>query len=240
MKKIRITYKDWFIELSKELNDYNRPIMQVVKDTDNLPISSIYNCIISQGLTQTYENLYSFLSQGVDGDDFRRKLMDYDLIVNNYQKILSPVWISTMTSIDGSSDVSKSSQVRLLARILLSKFGQKWENILKAFYADYNPIYNYDLNETEKEKTDVKYKDTNDVSTYGFNSPDASPVNKTEYERNITGDLDKNVRVLEKYGNIGVTTTQQMIESELKLRGEYNIWTEIINDVCSVLFLSVY
>ena len=240
MKKNRISFGEWFEELAKELDKSNRSIFEFVKDTNNLPICSVYKYINEQGLTTVYEKLYSFLGQGVDNDDYRRKLMDYDLIVNNYQKWLSPVWLQTMTTISGSSTIDKETQLHILSRIILSKFGEKWERIISTFYADYNPIHNYDMDETEKEKTDVKYKDTNDVSTYGFNSTEPSPVNKTEYERNITGDLDKNVRTLTRSGNIGVTTSQQMIESELKIRGEYSIWNEILKDVSSILFIQVY
>ena len=44
---------------------------------------------------------------------------------------------------------------------------------------------------------------------------------------------------LTRSGNIGVTTSQQMIESERKL-WDYNIFKTIYEDVDSILTLSIY
>jgi hypothetical protein len=41
-------------------------------------------------------------------------------------------------------------------------------------------------------------------------------------------------------GNIGVTTTQQMIESELRLRALNNLYDRILKDVDKFLTLKVY
>lgn len=242
MKKNRIKFCDWFKDFAYDMHDYyvNYPIMQVIKDTNKLPMCAIYNYINAQGLTTVYDDLYSFLGQGTDGDDFRKKLMDYDLVSNNWNKYLSPVFVSTMYTLGGEQTIPYDTQLEILARIILSKFGLKWEKIIEAFNATYNPIHNYNLSETEKQSTDITYTDHNTVNTYGFNSTTASPVNKTDYSRDIDGDLDKNVRTLEKNGNIGVTTNQQMVTDELRLRDEHNIWNTILNDVCSVLFLTVY
>ena len=47
------------------------------------------------------------------------------------------------------------------------------------------------------------------------------------------------MRELTRKGNIGVTTTQQMINSELELR-EYNLIEVIYSDIDSILTLKIY
>ena len=45
---------------------------------------------------------------------------------------------------------------------------------------------------------------------------------------------------IEAYGNIGVTTSQQMLESELLLRFKYNFFESIFKDVDNILTINVY
>ena len=66
----------------------------------------------------------------------------------------------------------------------------------------------------------------------------------------VTGDSDKNeehvtstetgTRDLERSGNIGVTTSQQMLLSEIDVRTRFNFMTQIMNDVDSILCKLVY
>ena len=96
-------------------------------------------------------------------------------------------------------------------------------------------------------------------STYGFNSASSVPVdagtqthstNGTGNTRNIkTNGVDGNVKtktseqkpyILTRSGNIGVTTTQQMIQSEVELR-QLNNWLEIVyDDFISILTTQIY
>lgn len=48
-----------------------------------------------------------------------------------------------------------------------------------------------------------------------------------------------NDRILTRKGNIGVTTTQQMLQSEIELKA-YDIVQEVFNDLKKVVFLSVW
>ena len=59
---------------------------------------------------------------------------------------------------------------------------------------------------------------------------------------NNINDVDKETgsRTLTRSGNIGVTTSQQMLESEMKIRALYNMTTIIYNDVDSVLTIPLY
>ena len=121
----------------------------------------------------------------------------------------------------------------------------------------YNPIYNYDRNEeitndhtkntTESENHNTnKGKDTTKVSQGSFNTNDLTQVSQQdnelgsgndEYGKDIVeGDHTFNAHL---YGNIGVTTTQEMIREELSI-DEINILDYIIDSFKNRFILSVY
>lgn len=122
-------------------------------------------------------------------------------------------------------------------------------------------IIDIDRDNEEKQKTDLTTStDTdNSADVYGFNSQNPVPSAKAtgNNDTTVTGELDDNkvvshgeekgsrdtshtgTETLHREGNIGVTTSQQMLQSELELR-KYNFYEEIMKDVDSVLTLSVY
>lgn len=121
----------------------------------------------------------------------------------------------------------------------------------------YNPIYNYDRNEeitndhtkntTESENHNLnKGTDTTKVSQGSFNSNDLTQVNQQDNilgsgndengRDTFTGDHTFNAHL---YGNIGVTTTQEMIREELSI-DEINILDYIIDSFKNRFILSVY
>lgn len=115
---------------------------------------------------------------------------------------------------------------------------------------------------TEKQNTDLSTDTDNDIAqdTYGFNSGSAVPKDESHTDNlvHVTGDKDDNyveisegetgsrtktntgTERLERSGNIGVTTSQQMLESELKLRKDFNFVNMLLTDVSSVMCLSIY
>lgn len=102
-------------------------------------------------------------------------------------------------------------------------------------------------------------------STYGFNSATGVPTDSGEVESTTrtTGDSEYNkqtqtseqtgtrdetldytdtetgTRTLERSGNIGVTTSQQMAQSEIEL-WRWNFYDDVMSDIDSILTLSVY
>ena len=120
---------------------------------------------------------------------------------------------------------------------------------------------NITRDKTISAKSDFTVTTNSDTATdvYGFNS--ASPVPQGESNGNSTvttqGDADKNVttenetetgtrteretgkRTLTRSGNIGVTTSQQMLESEIKL-WEWNFYETVFKDVDTVLTVPKY
>lgn len=148
-----------------------------------------------------------------------------------------------------------------LVKIIEYKYVLKWNKLYDAITTDYKPLDNYNMEEKEtpditKTKTvnsSIETKTTNDImdnDTYGFNS--SSPVPSGKQTRNgsvtVSGDADDNVetntesgtRTLNRSGNIGVTTSQQMLQSEIDLRNNYNFTNQLMDDMDSELCLLVY
>ena len=128
----------------------------------------------------------------------------------------------------------------LIYGILKDKYLQNWNKLYASLYADYNPINNYDMIENENTKADMK-TETSDTQKYaGFNSGTSLPVaSESEGSSETSGIKADNERTLTRSGNIGVTTSQQMIESEIKLR-EKTLLDIIFNDIDKILFMNYY
>lgn len=130
-----------------------------------------------------------------------------------------------------------------ISKIILNKYGENWDRLYAAIYAKYNPIENYNSTEKEKYNTDMKVNNKEDINTFGLGttSSDGRPMQHTNVDVNTTGDADKNYRELTRSGNIGVTTSQQMIQSEIELRQDLNNFYNIIyDDVDSILCNNLY
>lgn len=97
----------------------------------------------------------------------------------------------------------------------------QWERFKKAIEAEYNPIENYDRYETGT--------DTVEALTSADNADDYQPDGKTIR----TPDLHTR-------GNIGVTTSQQMLESELDLIPRLDVVDYIADDFKNEFCLYVY
>lgn len=102
---------------------------------------------------------------------------------------------------------------------------KKW---VKTMMIDYNPLYNYDRHEeyTDKEQSTGTANGTNTHSVTGYDS-DSLRTND-QNTNNTTGrndrDFEHNAHL---YGNIGVTTSQEMARAEYDLQRDYNIYNMI-------------
>lgn len=110
---------------------------------------------------------------------------------------------------------------------------------------------------TDTQETNLTTSQSSDASTYGFNSDESTPTDEGSSSQTITGDADENVRTsttsetgtkttsqtgsktLIRSGNIGVTTSQQMLNSEIQLR-KFDFYNMIMNDIDNVLCLNLY
>ena len=149
-------------------------------------------------------------------------------------------------------------------KLMSDEWFKKWEsNFLswfKVMQTEYNPIENYDRHEkwhddivddntvtqTGTVDTDATNTDTTTVSAYDsstFSNKDkvTTVIDSTD-ERDLEDKIDNDRDVDHEgriHGNIGVTTSQQMIESELKLR--YNNLVNMCADIfIKELLIAVY
>lgn len=144
-----------------------------------------------------------------------------------------------------------------------------WAKMAQALEAEYNPIHNYDRAEswTESKNGSGQRSGTNDRTTTGTGSSSGSLVtDKAGYnsqaatnpaQRNTSTGTDQSsgtqadewsedtsneetvTRRGNVSGNIGVTTSQQMIESELELR-KMNLYQTIIQEFKTMFCILVY
>lgn len=138
-------------------------------------------------------------------------------------------------------------------KLAIGAWCRKWysniERIATALTAEYNPIHNYDKTETWTENetnennrgltnnTDTTYSEdsTNEnvVSAYNESTyqPDNKDIGDTESTTNIETTVEENenkerqnTRTGRVYGNIGVTESSEMVQNELKLRTNQNLY----------------
>lgn len=119
-----------------------------------------------------------------------------------------------------------------------------WEKLLATTKLEYNPIENYDRNEESTDNTEQRSltngSTTTVDSTRGFNDTKSTEAGRTVSETgggvNTNTDVTRNSRV---HGNIGVTTTQQMIEEERRV-SSFDIYEVIINELIQRFCLLIY
>ena len=137
-----------------------------------------------------------------------------------------------------------------IAKYIALRFKDKRNNIYNALQEEYNPLENYNMiqeetpNITKSRETKIDVKTDTETNNYvsGFNSsvPQHATKGTSTGDSLTTGAKEDNVetetgnRKLTRSGNIGVTTSQQMLESELKLR-EYDFYQVVFSDIDKIL-----
>lgn len=113
-----------------------------------------------------------------------------------------------------------------------SKEFHVWEKLEKTLSLEYDPISNYDRQEEWEDVANSKGNSTGKVA--GYNSEDLVKANGAE--TTVENKVIKKGRV---HGNIGVTTTQEMIERERRLV-EFNLMDYIIDSFKRRFCLLIY
>ena len=133
--------------------------------------------------------------------------------------------------------------------IVYQRFGSKWKHIWDALNTAYNPLENYSMLEERTPDITKTTNGTGSTSTdsqtgiFGFNSSQSNPSgtidgNQTDTITDRT-ETETGTETLERSGNIGVTTSQQMLQSEFEVR-KYDFYKEIYKDIDSILCLKIY
>ncbi len=207
------------------------------------------------------ESTYPLVSEFITSSNCYQLQVDYFGGYSN-EKYVSPL---LKKMYDRTRDAVNPFDVlnTMIANLLYNRFATKWKKIYDALTTEYNPLENYSMleertpdlttEETENVKTEVTTeRETNASSKYkGFNASDPVTITTTDGSEDVTtsGESAKNetsktteqtgTETLERSGNIGVTTSQQMLESEFKVR-QYDFYKMIYNDIDSILCLSIY
>lgn len=166
--------------------------------------------------------------------------------------------------------VLSSNAITKIAQSLYNMHGLRWSKLWNTYQLEYDPIQNYNMTEimsdddtvttygrthskTGTEIDDRTRTDDNTESIYGFNSSTAS--DSDESDRTINDDNTHTYNVsdtdtgsdrqshsyeLTRSGNIGVTTSQQMIESERTLWMWRYFYDVVFPDVDKMLTIAIY
>ena len=120
-----------------------------------------------------------------------------------------------------------------------------WERIYRACTEDYNPIENYNRtenwNQTDTGSSSANNSNTETEKVVGYNDATYTPKSQTENHANGTGNSSlQTYHTSNVYGNIGVTTSQQMLEQELEVAPKLDIYGYISMSFKKRFCLMVY
>lgn len=169
-------------------------------------------------------------------------------------RIISPL---LKKLVDENTELSAENRAKI-AKIITTMFLLNWEKEFATLNFEYNPIENYsmieqmtnDITAMAYGRTDTRtdnLKQSVKESAYGFNSVEASDKDESSSENtgsqtNAQSGTDTSTRnySLSRSGNIGVTTSQQMIESERQLY-LWNFFESVVfPDLMRVLTIKIY
>lgn len=194
--------------------------------------------------------------------DFALQLDNAYYLEHSGDKRISP-YVRRLLKLQETEKIS--DYLLSIANNIIQRYSDKWSKIYSAYInSEYNPLENYNMEQTETpnvthdvtESKKTKIEQTTDVvesnvNTYGFNSVTPVPQSSADGQTKITTEGSDNdnashrvesetgTRDLTRHGNIGVTTSQQMLESELELR-KFKFIDMLMNDVDDIMCLSIY
>lgn len=135
-------------------------------------------------------------------------------------------------------------------------FARRKDNFAKlwqGFTAEYNPIENYDRQEDSTETPNITHTlsnsgqdaSTNEADVQGYNGTDYVPNSRTKSSGTSSTngtDTESGTRTYTSriHGNIGVTTSAQMLEGELTLRRSLDIYALIAEEFERDNLIQVY
>lgn len=141
--------------------------------------------------------------------------------------------------IDRESAGIIESSINAICNMITGFYRSNWDNVYKAYSQEYNPLENYSMIEKENVNSKVKTSVASAQDVYGFNSNESVPASKVNNESTTEGSKEDNERDLTRSGNIGVTTSQQMLQSEIDLR-KFAFYIQVMNDIDKIMCLKIY
>lgn len=172
-----------------------------------------------------YSELYTSLFGTIEPTD-----MDDNLLITCGERYASPLLIH--------HDIDK------VARFIITKYGDNWEKIKNALYAEYDVTKPYNLKQTttsEKTATNENTGESTDKSgIVGFDSETATDSSvDTNTNTNTINETESTTITVENVGNTGTINNASLINSELELR-KVSLQSLILNDIQSQITLDIY
>lgn len=112
-----------------------------------------------------------------------------------------------------------------------------WQRIATAAASEYNPIENYDRMEEWSDTGTSSGESHSTDKNVGYNVADPSVAGATD---GTTSGSSSSSHTGRTHGNIGVTTSQQMLEQELDVAPKLNVYNYIIDSFRKRFCLLVY
>ena len=121
---------------------------------------------------------------------------------------------------------------------------EQWQRLAKALQVEYAPLENYDRYEESTDNTDTTSKGNSKAESIGratgFNSDSLVTIDGAESESSgASMGNTVNTHSARFHGNIGVTTSQRMLQSEIDLR-KYNWYNEVAKEFANTFTLGVW
>ena len=204
-------------------------IYQMKQITSKFEIDLVVNKFIFNKMCSLYPTDMNAIEIGTDDD--------FEFFLESQEKIIS---LTNQFYFDKYKDYETnaySNYLTALANLIYTKYYKSWKQLHDALLSEYNPIENYSMTEDENIASNIKTE--SEANTYGFNTTEANGVPQNKGEVTQSGDYDANHRHLVRSGNVGVTTTQQMIVSSIDLF-KHKYLELIYRDLNDFLFNSIY
>ena len=239
MKKNKIKMSDIF-PLSEVLNGMG--IFSYLAQTDGgtppLPVFILISDFINQDNYQVLDLDYEV---GFSADKYISPLLEKTFIQSlidcgyTIEDFYSGDWLT-----DYGTIMTQLVTTYHIFDTIYNRFGEKWKRIYDAMMSTYNPINNYDMEEirTPNLSTGVTASAESKTGVFGFNGTSAKDSATNDGSSNSTTSLT-GTDTLTRSGNIGVTSTQQLITQELELR-KHDFYRIIYSDIDSILCLKIY
>ena len=149
-----------------------------------------------------------------------------------------------------------SDELKNLITVWAAERLPQWTRAYNALFADYNPIDNYNRLEEYEDRPDIirtnNYSDRSSTDSNtdnmrsGFDSDVYVPNSKTAGSSNSNAggastNTERGIRTstTKVSGNIGVTTTQKMINSEIELR-KISLYKDIVAEFEQEFIVQIY
>ena len=127
--------------------------------------------------------------------------------------------------------------VQRMIGIWSRKMKPTFDRWVKTLAIDYEPLYNYDRFE-EYQDTETNEASASGTTTRAVTGYDSNTLQTNDQTTDSSGaDNERNLEhKAHLYGNIGVTTSQQMLEAEMDVSRRFNIYDlmaeEFLNEFC--------